>query len=324
MGEISFAHRRAEVNAETWISAARDAARMALLSGGASAVEPALRDSHTDPTHPWASFETPSSDDVIWVAQVDGAAPAGTLVVTSEFGDLGVWRHPNDPDLPGLRIAVTPGGLASILNTIAPSVDAHLVEMITLQPLQRATLRIGRPRNEVFVKVVPPWRVERVADHHRRARAGGVPAPDVLHVDHSLGLIVFTALPGRTFAEHLEEGGPVPTADQIWQLIETISDAVNTHGDLHDRQILLDDHGHITGVVDFDDAGDGELLDDLARLLAHIEMRAVTHPVQRTRIEGVVRDLSTTFGERVDREALAERVEHFTHRLSRRRDIRSH
>lgn len=324
MGEISFAHRGADVNADAWISAARDAARKAVRHSGEPATELVLRDAHTGPTHPWASFERPGSDDVIWVAQVDGAAPAGTLVVISEFGDLGVWRHPNDPALPGLRTAVTPGGLAPILKPVAPDVDPHVVEMITLQPLQRATLRIGRPRNEVFVKVVPPWRVERVADHHRRARAGGVPAPDVLHGDHALGLIVLTALPGRTFAEHLEEGLPVPTAEQIWQTIATISDTVITHGDLHDRQILLDDHGHITGVVDFDDAGDGELLDDLARLLAHVRMRAITHPKQRTRIQGIARDLFTTFCRYVDREALAERVEHFSDRLSRRRDIGFH
>ena len=324
MGEISFAHRSAEVNAEAWISAAHEAVRSALRIDGASATEPVLRDSHIDPSHPWASFETPGSDDVLWVAQVDGAAPEGSRVVATDFGDLGVWRHPNDPELPGLRIAVTPGGLTSILNAVAPNVDAHVVEMITLQPLQRATLCIGRPDDTVYIKVVPLWRVERVADNHRGARAGGVLCPEVLHVDDSLGLIVLTALPGRTLAEHLEEGLPVPTADQIWQLIETISSAVITHGDLHDRQILLDDHGRITGVVDFDDAGDGELLDDLARLIAHVRMRAETHPAQQARIQGIASDLFTTFCRYVDREALAERVEHFSDRLSRRRDIGFH
>ena len=178
----------------------------------------------------------------------------------------------------------------------------------------------------MYIKVVPLWRVDRVADNHRRARAGGVLSPEVLHVDDSLGLIVLTALPGRTLAEHLEEGLPVPTADQIWQMIATINDTVITHGDLHDRQILLDDHGCITGVVDFDDAGDGdgELLDDLARLLAHVRMRAETHPAQQARIQGIASDLFTTFCRYVDREALAERVEAFSDRLSRRRDIGFH
>lgn len=316
------------MNAEAWISAAHEAVRTALRhvnqNLGESTAEPVLRDAHTDAARPWASFESVGSTDVVWVAQMDGSAPEGTLAVSTEFGEMGVWRHPNDPALPGLRMAVTPGALDSILAEIVPTVDAQVVEMITNQPLQRATVRIGRPDDAVFVKVVPPWRVERVADNHRRARAGGVLAPDVLHVDPALGLVVLSALPGRTFAEHLEEGLPIPTAAEIWEAIMTIRKAVITHGDLHDRQLLLDDHGHITGVVDFDDAGDGELLDDLARLIAHVRMRAIDHPAQGPRINGIARDLVTTFCRHVDREMLNERIEIFTQRLVRRRGLGSH
>ena len=324
MDEISFAHRSPEVNAEAWISAAHEAAQTALRHVGVNAGGLVERDAHTDPTHPWASFETPNSSDVLWVAQIDGSAPEGTLAVSTEVGEMGVWRHPNDPALPGLRTAVTPGGLTSTLNSIAPTVDSQIVEMITLQPLQRATVRVGRPDDVVYVKVVPLWRVERVADNHRRARAGGVLAPEVLHVDPALGLVVLSALPGRTFAEHLEEGLPAPTADEIWNAIAAISDTVITHGDLHDRQILLDDHGHITGLVDFDDAGEGEPIDDLARLIAHVQMRAITHPAQGTRINEIARDLVTTFGRHVDREMLDERIETFTRRLARRHNDGSH
>ena len=324
MDEISFAHRSPEVNAEAWISAAHEAAQTALRHVGMNVGGLVERDVHTDPTHPWASFEAVGSTDVLWVAQVEGRAPEGTLPVSTEVGEMGVWRHPNDPALPGLRVAVTPGALDSILAEIVPTVDSQVVEMITLQPLQRATVRVGRPDDVVYVKVVPLWRVERVADNHRRARSGGFLAPEVLHVDRALGLIVLTALPGRTFAEHLEEGLPAPTADEIWNAIAAISDTVITHGDLHDRQILLDDHGHITGVVDFDDAGDGELLDDLARLIAHVQMRASTHPAQGSRINEIARDLVTTFGRHVDRKSLDERTESFAHRLTRRRKVGYH
>ena len=323
MGEISFAHRGPEVNAEAWISAAHEAVRTALRHVDESTAEPVLRDAHTDAAHPWASFEVVGSTDVVWVAQIDGSAPGGTHVVASEFGELGVWRHPNDPALPGLRTAVTPGGLTSILNSIAPTVDSQVVEMITLQPLQRATVRIGWPDDAVYVKAVPLWRVERVADNHRRARAGGVLAPDVLHVDRALGVIVLSALPGRTFAEHLQEGLPVPTAAEIWNAIAAISDTVITHGDLHDRQILLDDHGHIAGVVDFDDAGDGELIDDLARLLAHIGMRAVSHPEMTDRVDRVMKNLANEFSRFVARGDLADRVDVFTDRLTRLRQWES-
>ena len=311
------------MNAEAWISAAHEAARTALHATGELGADPVRRNVHPDPQYPWASFEVHGTGDVLWVAQIDGSAPEGTFVATTEVGDMGVWRHPNDPALPGLRTAVTSGALDSILAAIVPTVDTDVVDMITLQPLQRATLRIGRPDDAVYVKVVPPWRAERVVDNHRRARSGGVPAPDVLTVDTELGLIVLSALPGRTFAEHLEEGLPVPTAREVCDLIEEIADSVITHGDLHDRQILLDENGHITGVVDFDDAGDGELIDDLARLLAHIGMRAASHPEMSDRVDRVTRNLANEFSRFVARDDLDDRVDVFTDRLTQLRQWES-
>ncbi|MBK5223699.1 MAG: aminoglycoside phosphotransferase family protein [Acidimicrobiia bacterium] len=45
---------------------------------------------------------------------------------------------------------------------------------------------------------------------------------------------------------------------------------VTIHGDLHDAQIRIDDQGRIVGVLDVDDAGPGDPLDDLARVLGHM------------------------------------------------------
>lgn len=45
---------------------------------------------------------------------------------------------------------------------------------------------------------------------------------------------------------------------------------VPTHGDLHEAQVLVDDAGHVTGLLDVDTAGPGHLVDDVACLLAHL------------------------------------------------------
>jgi hypothetical protein len=49
---------------------------------------------------------------------------------------------------------------------------------------------------------------------------------------------------------------------------------VPTHGDLYENQILVDDRGRISGLLDVDTAGPGDQLDDLACLLGHLSVLA--------------------------------------------------
>jgi aminoglycoside phosphotransferase (APT) family kinase protein len=52
------------------------------------------------------------------------------------------------------------------------------------------------------------------------------------------------------------------------------------HGDLHEAQIVVDDHA-VTGLLDIDDVGPGDPLDDVATLVAHLTFRAMTSADQR-------------------------------------------
>ena len=49
---------------------------------------------------------------------------------------------------------------------------------------------------------------------------------------------------------------------------------VTIHGDLHEGQLVVDG-GHVTGLIDVDDAGPGARIDDLANLLGHLRFRAI-------------------------------------------------
>jgi aminoglycoside phosphotransferase (APT) family kinase protein len=49
------------------------------------------------------------------------------------------------------------------------------------------------------------------------------------------------------------------------------------HGDLHEAQLIVVD-GAITGLLDVDDAGIGDPVDDIATLLGHLRYRALTTP----------------------------------------------
>lgn len=323
--EQSVAARHQKTNATPWKFGALSAARHALSLSGHDGATVTWRDGRVDDVLAWASFDVHETGEVVMVAQIERGAPAGSLVVDTAWGDMGVWRYPNDPALPGLPAAATPGGLRAELARVAPQVDADLVHMVALQPLQRAVVRVGDGDHCVYVKVLPPWRTATVAERHHRAHRGGLPAPVVLAVHEARGLIVFEALSGTPLAEHLETGRPVPSAEEMWVFVRRLAHVVGTHGDLHDRQLLVDDVGTITGVVDLDDAGEGDLIDDLARLLAHMLIRGDTHPNQRARVGDVVHELRAVLGEHVNVEALDRHTAGVRHRLevaSRTRDAR--
>ena len=296
-----------KTNAIPWKSAAHAAVVAALQASGHGGDTVRWRDGLATEGRWWASFEVLDAADVVWAAQVDGVAPPNSFAVTTDWGEVGMWRHPNDPTLPGLALAAVPGGLRPLLADAAPGVDPDLVHIVALQPLQRAVVRVGGEGPAVYVKVVPPWRAPVVARHYRTAHAAGLPTPAVLGVEPGLGLIVLEELAGTPLAEHLETGGALPESADLWQVITGLAATLGTHGDLHDRQLLVDDTGSITGVVDLDEAGDGELEDDLGRLLAHATMRGLTHPEQRERIDAWVRALRSRFLGHVDTDALRRR-----------------
>jgi aminoglycoside phosphotransferase len=52
------------------------------------------------------------------------------------------------------------------------------------------------------------------------------------------------------------------------------------HGDLHEAQLVVDDRS-VIGLLDVDDAGPGDPLDDIAALLGHLRFRAVSSGDQR-------------------------------------------
>jgi aminoglycoside phosphotransferase len=52
------------------------------------------------------------------------------------------------------------------------------------------------------------------------------------------------------------------------------------HGDLHEAQLVVDDT-RVTGLLDIDDVGPGDPLDDVGALVAHLRFRAVTSGDQR-------------------------------------------
>lgn len=91
-----------------------------------------------------------------------------------------------------------------------------------------------------------------------------------------------------------------------------------THGDLYESQIMLTD-GRITGLLDVDAAGPGHRADDLACLVAHLDVLSLTRTADATQAEQASRmrrlaaDYATAFvaageGRGADRADLCARV----------------
>jgi len=58
-----------------------------------------------------------------------------------------------------------------------------------------------------------------------------------------------------------------------------------THGDLHEGQFLIDDSGGISGVLDLDDVGVGDLAMDAANMAAHLLVLTESWPWATVRLE---------------------------------------
>jgi hypothetical protein len=104
------------------------------------------------------------------------------------------------------------------------------------------------------------------------------------------------------------------------RLAERGTGADPTHGDLYEAQIMLTD-GRITGLLDVDSAGPGHRADDLACLVAHLDVLSLVHGAAQdseqdryaARMRRLAADYATGFvaapgGRGADRSDLAARV----------------
>lgn len=77
------------------------------------------------------------------------------------------------------------------------------------------------------------------------------------------------------------------------------------HGDLHEAQLVVDDRS-VVGLLDIDDVGPGDPLDDVATLVAHLRFRALTSGDPR--IEGYADRVRATVSARHDAAAVDQHV----------------
>lgn len=150
---------------------------------------------------------TTAGQDITLVASTRCLEPAqlqalGAVRCDSGAGQLHVWAHPSDPELPGLVTAEDPILLAQRLTPLlGVSVRVAATEMLVLRPLRRAVYRV-QVESELgerilFLKVVRP---KKAAELLRRYAACSL-TPRA--ADAGDGLLVSEAAAGRPLTDLL-------------------------------------------------------------------------------------------------------------------------
>lgn len=227
--------------------------------------------------------------------------------------------------LPDLKLLLQGYGADRKLNALGALADGPGATLVVHRPERRGVVRLDEAR---WAKVVRPERTHRlVRTAASLAAAEHVSTPQLLQVDVSMGLTLWSHVPGLPLIEVLAGHGageicrgvgaalrrvhaapPPPGVDrhgprgeartlQTWverlhmvtpawakrlrgHLPAVVADLeaggdtlVLSHGDLHDRQILV--AGDQVGLIDADTVALGEAAQDLANLLVHVELRGL-------------------------------------------------
>lgn len=160
------------------------------------------------------------SDETLGAAA--GPLPEGVTLLTDGQSEVGMWRFPFDPDLPGLAAACDPARMTRLANRLGLPGRARL-RVRTYRPRRRAVVEVTTSVGTVFVKVLRPDRVERVRELHQRAAGSGTPAPLGWT---PAGLLVLAALPGATLREELLAGRANLQVDDVVRVLNALPAAL--------------------------------------------------------------------------------------------------
>jgi hypothetical protein len=126
------------------------------------------------------------------------AGRPGVVTLAEEDRSWYLWRHPGDPELPGLEAACR-------------AIGADL-DLVAYRPLRRAVVRV-RPRagtaggpGVTYRKVVRPRRAEALHNRHELLGSAGLPVPASLGWTPD-GIVTLAALEGPSLAQALAADG---------------------------------------------------------------------------------------------------------------------
>ncbi len=151
--------------------------------------------------------------------------PRSALTVSDGTNDLVVWRVPHDPWLPGLAPALDPTAMGHLLGDLGLAAPRLRTVLRAYRPGRRAVVEVTGPGVRVFLKIVPPRKVEALHRRHETL-AGPVPVPASLGWSAEHGIVVLQAIPGRTLRQALLSGFGLPGPGALLAVLDRLPDPV--------------------------------------------------------------------------------------------------
>lgn len=207
-----------DLGAESALLQSADAAGLlrAALTGGADAPLPEFSAELTNWQYrPGAEvtagyrvgYLDPAGEQVVEHLFVTSDEPGGDAVRVSRDGlAFSVWRHPQDPRLPGLAAACDPAAVLRWVRDVGvPRPEALDITLLGYRPLRRAVLRAtartGDAAEEWYLKVLRPDRTHRLVRRQELLASAGLtpglaaePSPGVLLTPAAAGIPLATVL----------------------------------------------------------------------------------------------------------------------------------
>lgn len=162
-----------------------------------------------------------SLTDEVLVATTGRKHP-GMLVLRAGDVEVGVWRLPHDPWLPGLAAITARQRLGPLLDGLGVPPGDVEHRIVTYRPTRRAVVLVRRGGTTLFVKVTRPDQARALHDRHV-ALAAAVPVPRSLGTDPDLGLVVLEGLGGTLLRRRVSlPDAELPPAGAVTALLDRL------------------------------------------------------------------------------------------------------
>jgi hypothetical protein len=215
------------------------------------------------------------------VAATGARIPAGARIVdagtNTGTGEVAAWRWPTDPGLPGLARAMDPDAVGNLLDDLGIPGGPLGLRTRAYRPGRRAVIEATGRSDGLFLKVVRPRVAQALFDVHR-SLAERLPVPEGLGWTAD-GLVVLTAMPGRTLRDLLRSGrAELPDPRMIGALLDRLPGHLADGAPRADHFANVDRHA--TAIASVLPEASGRLDDLQGRLRdAAASDAAAAHPV---------------------------------------------
>ncbi len=190
----------------------------------------------------WAGGETTSETFI--AATGDRIPPQGAAVFDDGSHRVAAWRWPHDPFLPGLSDALDPVRVGSLLGDLGVDGGAVQIHTRAYRPGRRAVVEVTGRRGRLFLKIVPPEKVEGLHLRHR-SLVDHLPVPDSLGWSDG-GVLVLTALPGETMRAGFRSARQqLPQPEAISRLLDRLPSQLANERPARDLLSLLSHHASV-------------------------------------------------------------------------------